>query len=379
MYEGMPPKGVGTEPRCLAGRASAEAWVITLALVAVAGLFAFCSTAAGARKGSCLLQALRGTNPSATCGRPYSSSSPFNTPVGPHPKLASSSALIVQRLMGWGPPQADYAGASGTSRDWSHPLYFAKGSDPRYRIHQTGWANRDIEGRHILIPRRARPAGASDGSFTVVEPNGWEYDFYRAHRPSRRGHTFTADFGRRGLWRGSGLGTSGVPSRGGTTAAGFSNQAGVIRVSEMKAGAINHALFMSVNCHHGNVWPANRVGTHGLCSLRYAPAMGQHFWLDMTTSQINALRVPGWKKIILRAMAKYGMYVGDDGGSTWSLMFESGDNYTSFGHPDPWIAYARSRGIRGWRDPSTGRTLYYFDLKNAVNWRTKLKVLAPGH
>jgi hypothetical protein len=73
------------------------------------------------------------------------------------------------------------------------------------------------------------------------------------------------------------------------------------------------------------------------------------------------------------------MYVGDDGGSSWSLLFESGDNYTSFGHPDPWIAYARSRGIRGWRDPSTGRTLYYFDIRNAVNWRTKLKVLAPGH
>jgi hypothetical protein len=297
--------------------------------------------------------------------------------VGSHPKLVSNSAQIVQRLVSWGPPAASYAGASGTSKDWSHPLYFAKASDHRYKIHQTGWVNRDIEGRHIYIPRRARPAGAGDGSFTVVEPNGWEYDFYRAHKPSRHGHTFTADFGRRGRWQGSGLGTTRRPSRGGTTAAGFSNQAGVIRVSEMKAGAIHHALFMSVNCHHGNVWPANNVGTHGLCSVKNAPAMGQHFWLDMTPSQINDLSVQRWKKIILRAMAKYGMYVGDDGGSTWSLQFESGDNYTSFGHPDPWAAYARSHGIRGWHDSSIGRTLYHFDLKGAANWGTKLKVLAP--
>jgi hypothetical protein len=145
----------------------------------------------------------------------------------------------------------------------------------------------------------------------------------------------------------------------------------------MKAGAIHHALFMSVNCHHGSVWPANSVGTHGLCALKNAPAMGQHFWLDMTSSQINALSVPGWKKIILRAMAKYGMYVGDDGGASWSLQFESGDNYTSFGHRDPWTAYARSRGIPGWHDSSIGRTLYHFDLKHTVNWGTKLKVLAP--
>ena len=42
------------------------------------------------------------------------------------------------------------------------------------------------------------------------------------------------------------------------------------------------------------------------------------------------------------------MYVGDDGGNSWALQFESGDNYTSFGKPDPWIAYAHSQGIKGW-------------------------------
>jgi hypothetical protein len=297
--------------------------------------------------------------------------------VGRHPKVATHSAQIVQRLVSWGPPGPSYAGASGTSADWSHPLYFAKASDPRYRIHQTGWVNRDIEGRHIYIPRRARPAGGGDGSFTVVQPDGWEYDFYRAKKPSRHGRTFTADFGRRGRWHGSGLGTSRGPSRGGITAAGFSNQAGVIRVSEMRAGVINHALFMTVNCHHGNVWPANNVGTHGLCSLKNAPAMGQHFWLDMTPAQINAQSVPGWQKIILRAMARYGMYVGDDGGNSWALQFESGDNYTSFGKHDPWIAYAHSQGIKGWYDSSIGRNTYYFSFKHAVAWGRWLKVLKP--
>ena len=151
----------------------------------------------------------------------------------------------------------------------------------------------------------------------------------------------------------------------------------MIRVSEMRAGVINHALFMTVNCHHGNVWPANNVGTHGLCSLKNAPAMGQHFWLDMTPAQINAQSVPGWQKIILRAMARYGMYVGDDGGNSWALQFESGDNYTSFGKHDPWIAYAHSQGIKGWYDSSIGRNTYYFSFKHAVAWGRWLKVLKP--
>jgi hypothetical protein len=98
----------------------------------------------------------------------------------------------------------------------------------------------------------------------------------------------------------------------------------------------------------------------------------------MSAAQIDALSLPQWQKIILRAMAKYGMYVGNNGGSPWALQFESGDNYTSFGDPDPWVAYARSQGIQGSHDAKTGRTLYPFSLKNAVDWKSKLKVLAPG-
>jgi hypothetical protein len=309
----------------------------------------------------------------------YAASSPFNSPVSGSPQLASNSSQIVQRIVSQGPPAPSLAGASGTSRDWSHPVYFAKASDPVYTIHQTGWANPDIEGKQIHIPVGAKPAGGGDASFGVVDTDGWEYDFWSSKAPSGDGGTFTASFGKRGGWSGDGLGTSGPPYRGGITAAGFSNQAGVIRLSEMQAGVINHALFMSVNGWHGRVWPsASLSGTTGQVDDPSAPAMGQHFWLDMTPTQIDALSVPDWQKIILRAMAKYGMYVGDNGGAPWALQLESGDNYTSFGDADPWVAYAKSQGIQGSFDSTTGRTLYPFNFKDAVDWGSKLKVLAPG-
>jgi hypothetical protein len=309
----------------------------------------------------------------------YSSSSPFNTPVPANPTVAPNSSQIVQRLASLGPPAANNAGAAGTPMDWSHPVYFAKASDPVYTIHQIGWANPDVEGRQIHIPVGAKPAGGDDASFSVVDTDGWEYDFWQAQAPSGDGGTFTANFAKRAPWDGNGLGTSGTPYQGGITAAGFSNQAGVIRLSEMKAGVINHALFMSVRGWNGRVWPSAKLsGTTGEVADPNAPAMGQHFWLDMTQPQIDALSVPEWQKIILRAMAKYGMYVGDNGGSPWALQFESGDNYTSFGQPDPWIAYAQAQGITGSYNSSIGRNVYYFNFKNAVDWGSKLKVLEPG-
>ena len=72
------------------------------------------------------------------------------------------------------------------------------------------------------------------------------------------------------------------------------------------------------------------------------------------------------------------MYVADDGGARWALQIESGDNYTSFGLPDPWVAYAASQGIEGTWDSAIGRTVYDLNLQHAVDWGSKLKVLRPG-
>jgi hypothetical protein len=126
-----------------------------------------------------------------------------------------------------------------------------------------------------------------------------------------------------------------------------------------QAGVINHALFMSGMAGTAESGPQRTSRAPlGEVNAPNAPALGQHFWLDVTPSQIDALSVPEWQKIILRAIAKYGMYVGDNGGAPWALQFESGDNYTSFGKPDPWVD-TRSRRARTTRRsvaPSTTST-----------------------
>jgi hypothetical protein len=198
----------------------------------------------------------------------------------------------------------------------------------------------------------------------AIVQDGWEYDLYDAQRPS--GGVLRYDSGRRIRIDGSGL-------RSGATASRFGNLAGRVRATELASGQVNHALVMVVDCTSGrHVWPAAK--TDSKCNNPTdAPPMGARFQLAMSDAQIDALGVPSWKKAILRAMARYGGYVGDSS-SGWSVTaFESGSTYTSFGVEDPMVALARRAGIR-----PNGDGLYVFDMEHGVDWRRYLRVIDPS-
>jgi hypothetical protein len=105
--------------------------------------------------------------------------------------------------------------------------------------------------------------------------------------------------------------------------------------------------------------------------------MGQHFFLDMSEAQIEALSAPAWQKTILRAMARYGLYVGDTGGNGWGIGVESGASETSFGLPDPWTLLGRRFRVPSHPiDQAGGRRYYRFNLQDAVDWAAHLRILA---
>jgi hypothetical protein len=91
----------------------------------------------------------------------------------------------------------------------------------------------------------------------------------------------------------------------------------------------------------------------------------------MSDAEIGSLRVPAWKKTILRAMARYGMYFGDTGSGGWGLQMESGASYTSFGFEDALVTFARSAGVPG-RDGQ-----HVFDVGAGIDWRSRLRVIDP--
>jgi hypothetical protein len=305
--------------------------------------------------------------PSA-CWRPYSKQSPFNRPLPAHPHLARDSARLVGRFAGLEP--APLVAGADLMR-WGFPTYWSTPRDPVFRLHCTmPWGRCAIEGMRIRVPDAARWATGSDGHMTVVDQRtGWEYDFWRVQRKSRGGGTLDTAWGGRTRIDGSGLGSD-------ATAARFGNLAGLLRAEELAAGRIDHALFITVPCDSGTwVYPASKNGTAcsrlGESNVNATP-MGTRFRLDMSNAEINALAAPLWEKALLRAMARYGMYVGDTGGREWGIEQEGSQTYTSFGYPDRWTGFARSAGAAISR---TGTAA--LDVLAGVDWRRRLQVVAP--
>jgi hypothetical protein len=192
---------------------------------------------------------------------------------------------------------------------------------------------------------------------------GAEVDLWQARLPSRAsggGLTSPAD----GLdW---GLGSN-------ATAAHFGLAAGVVRAPELASGEIDHALFLAVNCTNGFVAPAEGQGAE--CDSGGGPPMGTRLRLAMSEREIASLDVPAWKRGVLRALARYGGYVGDTGASdkaAFDVALESGETYTSLGGPDLigqlWARVDGEQRFENYR---------YFDLAGGIDWRARLRVVDP--
>ncbi|TIC81201.1 hypothetical protein [Crenobacter intestini] len=312
----------------------------------------------------------------AACWRPFSDDSPFNKPIPANPKLVANSAQLVAWLnSGTGTPNdlqvIDVT--VGPQNDYGHPTYYSSPTDPEFTVeYTTNWGPFTLpEGSKIRIPDAAKPAGGLDHSLTVADQsNGMVYSFWNVTQKPAGGGVLKAGSGGQRAITSQGIGSPGYATGG--TAAGYSLLAGIIRAQELVGGQINHALYAIVNCSASTfVWPAIQ-GAY-ICPGDPGIPNGTHFYLDYSLAEINALPVPDWKKTILRAMATYGMFVGDTGGPSgprWAIQVESGQTYVSLGYPQPLITFAQLQGI-----PNAGNQ-YRFPLKDGVDW-TRLKVLDP--
>jgi hypothetical protein len=305
------------------------------------------------------------------CWHPYADTSPFNQEIPAGARVAANSGRVVERLLGFGPLQHLTAGDAGTAHDYGRPTYFNQPADPEFTVHCTEpWGTCPIEGMEVRIPDAARVPGGTDGHLSVVDrATGWEYDFWRVQSKPARGGQIVVAWGGRTSIDGDGLGSYAVAARFGTLA-------GTLRPEEVQAGQINHALAISVRCDSGGfVYPASHRGSpcadEGLSNVD-APAMGARLQLAMTSAEIDALPVPWYRKTILRAMARYGMYVTDTGGS-WGIVKESALVTTSFGLEDRWVSLARAVGAPYW----TPDHRYAINVRDGVDWARYLRVIDP--
>ena len=243
----------------------------------------------------------------------YSSTSFWNIPIGSSPRLDPKSQDMVLTSL------AAYRRLGVINNDdaWGIPLAYASPHSTLYTIGCEKYGcGTDVRFR---IPRYARPNTGSDGHLAVYDPSTRrELDFWQGAYDAR---TRTWSAGSRTVtdadW--GAVCPSDQRCGGGGTAAGFLEFAGVIRPEEILQGHIDHALVLStpyvrrdfIACPATNYWASQGAGYK---DDPKAIPLGAHVQLD-PSFDVAARPWPRWKKVVARALQKYGAYIADVSGT----------------------------------------------------------------
>lgn len=328
---------------------------------------------------------------------PFAASSPWNRPIPASPALSADSAAVVAYLNSVGKPTDKWVGVGGTAEDFDTPVYYAAAGDPLVRVKiqagsrdpsvsQTTEANIAAGKRRVSpihnalmpLPAVAQPAKGTDEHLAIVTATH-VYELWKAGFWAPGEGRYGCRAGAVTDLAGDGRSLSGH----GATASGASVLAGPIRLAEIEAGHIPHALAMTVKYVRAGVFePTTSTGaalkdpavTAGDANDLKRPLTGCRFQLAYTEAEINALAIPAVGKVILQAMREYGMIPIDTGGTSWSIKFESGAVDVARGKSERWQTFWAAQGMAPTSGgPAGSRVL---PLSNWADW-TRLQVVAP--
>ncbi|MEA2299220.1 MAG: hypothetical protein QOF77_2156 [Solirubrobacteraceae bacterium] len=252
--------------------------------------------------------------------RPFSASSPWNTPVQTgniDPNSARYLRLVTQRIgtveIGARVVRQQTTTLPGrlfiNTNRWAPPIVdVSGGTDTRFVCRQLP-ANCGDKVTSLQVPAAVSPLPQYDGWFTVTDRGrGVAYDFWRARR-SHDGATISYQFTRRWDLNGPGfLRPAVVGARG----SGLPLFAGVIVPQEIRAGEIDHALSIALPgpARRNYVQPASRTdGDGALTSLPEGARV--RLRSDFNPGRLPAGANPRAAAAIVLALKRYGAIVVD--------------------------------------------------------------------
>jgi hypothetical protein len=216
------------------------------------------------------------------------------------------------------------AGTGPWISDTSHstPFYVVGKEQPRTAVKlDTGSWGAQLQAAFaegVPIPQGAVPAAGTDGHMTVYQPTTdtlWE--FWKAVHRADGWHASWGGVMRHvssnpGYYTGSSWPGITGPSgwNWGSTATSLPVIAGTIRIDELKAGVIPHALAMSIPeaCARVFTWPAQR--TDGASRARNCLPEGARLRLDPRLD-LSTLDLPRMTRRLAEAAQRYGIIVRD--------------------------------------------------------------------
>jgi hypothetical protein len=268
-----------------------------------------------------------GTSTTSGVWRPFSSTSPWNTPIPSNPTIDPASATFIadlSSLTGQG-QQALSVNIQG----FSIPVYYVDATVPFVNVmadlggtgFRTGAPNEgDVPGSGTApIPAGATPAAGTDRHLCVVDKTAeMSWDLYNANDGS---NGWTAS-----LAASMDLTSDGVrpPTNNspwwagqGARACGFPLIGGLITVDEVKAGKIEHALILAYPHIRSRYYtpPASTAqGTTTDAIQTRGVECGGQLQLDPSLD-LSTLGLSSTGLMIAKALQTYGAFVGDYSGA----------------------------------------------------------------
>lgn len=275
----------------------------------------------------------------------YAPSSPWNTPIGPDPHLATNDATLVAALA--------ETPAIGVAYDYTASIWYATRTTPKVPV-RIDVPRCDAATVWVPIPRGAIPDSSPEGHMAIAQyGTSKEYDFYKAQSPGRPPKSsvyYSKPCATAKLWTAAKVVTTNWETGSGSLrssprGSGTPEGAGTIlpRDTQMPPGATwDHALGMSYEntCTDAMRWcpiVAPATQEDGTCTdqSRCVPE-GARFQLDpsLNCDTWPSLRYV-WQRQMCRTLQVYGGIVIDtnDGGPTFADQWHG----SLIGYSWPWL------------------------------------------
>ena len=257
------------------------------------------------------------------CNRPYSASSPWNTPVGRFAVYHERSDFHVASLQG---------SLTSDPKQYTYPVYQVDSTTPLVSVSLRGWYSNVVDGGRTLrnqrggearlpVPVGALPAAGTDAQMIMINPaTGDEWGASNLQKTSTGWRAWNA-YHYNTRW-------NGVPpkDRSGRPfflrGAGVPYLAGLVRPCEIARGRIDHALaFANDFPTPRHVYPATK--SDGKSTNEAAMPEGSRLQLDPSLDEST---IRGWGCVdacltVARALQRYGMILIDASGRE-KVMFE---------------------------------------------------------
>ena len=263
---------------------------------------------------------------------PFSPNAVWNKPLAPDAPLDPKSQVYVDGLR-W---EAWAWGTWINTSAYSTPVYTVPANQPNVRVTLDKYdPGLQAAFDKVPIPPNAQPAAGTDGHMVIWQPSTdtmWE--FWRALKVAGSWH---APYGGRMRNVSQNPGYFTDPPGWGATATSLPLLGGLIRMDEVRAGKIDHALALAVPQARALVWswPAQR--TDGNVPGEDAFPEGVRFRIDPNLD-LSTIPMSRLTRMMAVAAQKYGIIVRDIAGSVTFF----GEDPTPTGS-DPWPGFFDNR------------------------------------